>query len=128
MSNKNNKNDSQSMNNIRLVWSDDPKDQSILNPTKEKPLSSDETLKKYKFVAIFRLEKNHRGGKTVTVIDNLPKQEIFLKELCSELKSKCGSGGTYSTAGKEGVIEIQGDKRVQIKAIFDKKGFSYKGM
>jgi translation initiation factor 1 len=79
-------------------------------------------------VAVFRLEKNGRGGKTVTVIDMLPKQEIFLRELCKELKSKCGSGGTYSTAGKEGVIEIQGDKREAIKAIFDKKSFKYKGM
>jgi translation initiation factor 1 (eIF-1/SUI1) len=31
-------------------------------------------------------------------------------------------------AGKEGLIEIQGDKRVQIKAIFDQKAYKYKGM
>ena len=79
-------------------------------------------------MAIFRLEKNGRGGKTVTVIDNLPKLEVFLKDLTKELKNKCGSGGTYSLEGKEGLIEIQGDKRVQIKQIFDKKGFKYKGM
>jgi translation initiation factor 1 len=87
-----------------------------------------DTPKEYKFVAIFRIEKNGRGGKTVTVIDNLPKQEIFLRDLCKELKNRCGSGGTYSTAGKEGLIEIQGDKRVQIKSIFDGKGYKYKGM
>jgi translation initiation factor 1 len=116
------------MSNSKLVWSDDPKDQKLLNPEPENPLSTEETLKKYKFVAVFRLEKNGRGGKTVTVIDNLPKQEIFLRDLCKELKSKCGVGGTYSTAGKEGVIEIQGDKRVQIKEIFTKKGFQFKGM
>ena len=81
-----------------------------------------------KFVAIFRLEKNGRGGKTVTVIDNLPKTEIFLKELCRELKTRCGVGGTYSLEGREGLIEIQGDKRVSIKAIFDSKGYKYKGM
>ena len=80
------------------------------------------------FVAIFRIEKNGRGGKTVTVIDNLPKQEVFLRDLTKELKTKCGTGGTYSTEGREGLIEIQGDKRVQIKAIFDKLGYKYKGM
>jgi len=80
------------------------------------------------FVAIFRLEKNARGGKVVTVIDALPKIEIFLKELCKELKTKCSVGGTYLMSGKEGLIEIQGDKREQIKKIFDQKGIKYKGM
>lgn len=80
------------------------------------------------WVAVFRIEKSGRGGKTVTVIDQLPKEEIFLRELCKELKNKCGSGGTYSMAGKEGLIEIQGDKREAIKAIFEKKQYRYKGM
>ena len=114
-----------------LVWSDDPKDKctkcgQLKNQCKCKP--EEIPLKEYKFVAIFRIEKNGRGGKTVTVIDNLPKQELFLKDLTKELKSKCGVGGTYSLAGKEGLIEIQGDKRDQIKVLFDKKGFKYKGM
>jgi translation initiation factor 1 len=79
-------------------------------------------------VAIFRLEKNARGGKVVTVIDALPKIEIYLKDLCKELKIKCGVGGTYLMSGKEGLIEIQGDKREQIKKIFDQKGIKYKGV
>lgn len=79
-------------------------------------------------MAIFRLEKAARGGKTVTVIDGLPKIEIFLKDLSKELKAKCGVGGTYSTSGKEGLIEIQGDKRDQIKKIFETKGIKFKGM
>ena len=77
---------------------------------------------------VFRLEKGGRGGKTVTVIDRLPRQEKFLKELCKELKSKCGSGGTYSLEGEDGLIEIQGDKREAIKAIFAQKGIKFKGM
>ncbi len=114
-----------------LVWSDDPKDKCpscgvLKSQCKCKP--KEEPGKTYNFVAIFRLEKNGRGGKTVTVVDNLPKQEVFLKDLTKELKAKCGSGGTYSTEGKEGLIEIQGDKRQQIKVIFDKKGYKYKGM
>jgi translation initiation factor 1 len=119
---------------MNLVWSDDPKDKCAkcgkLKNACECPreLSESERKKAFNFVAIFRLEKSGRGGKTVTVIDNLPKQEIFLRDLCKELKNKCGSGGTYLMDGKEGVIEIQGDKRVQIKAIFDRKGFKYKGM
>lgn len=108
--------------NYKSVWSDDPKDQAKLAQNEK------EKAKSPNWVAVFRLETNQRGGKTVTVIDMLPKQEVFLRELCKELKTKCGSGGTYSTDGREGLIEIQGDKRQAIKAIFDKKGYKYKGM
>lgn len=118
------------MKNTRLVWSDDPKDQEKLKEEsgKKKPeQASHDFVQSKNWVAVFRLEKQGRGGKTVTVIDQLPKQEHFLKQLCKELKAKCGSGGTYSMEGKEGLIEIQGDKRAQIKAIFDKSGIKYKG-
>lgn len=115
----------------KLVWSDDPKDAAKLaaDAGKTKTVeASTEFVKSRNWTAIFRLEKNGRGGKTVTVIDGLPKQSLFLADLCKELKSKCGSGGTFSLDGRDGVIEIQGDKRDAIKAIFDKKGFKYKGM
>jgi translation initiation factor 1 len=110
----------------KLVWSDDPKDKARLEQGgKPAPV---EYVKSTNWVAVFRIEKGGRGGKTVTVIDQLPKHETFLAALCKELKNKCGSGGTYSMEGKEGLIEIQGDKRAAIKAIFDKKGYKYKGM
>lgn len=117
--------------NTTLVWSDDQKDKCkqcghLLALCKCK--KAEVPQKEYRFVAVFRLEKKGRGGKEVTVIDQLPKNEIFLKDLTKELKSKCGSGGTYLMDGQEGVIEIQGDKRLQIKTIFEKKGFKYKGI
>ncbi len=77
--------------------------------------------------AVLRIEKSGRGGKTVTVIDRLPKSENFLKELCTELKKKCGSGGTYVTTGADGLIEIQGDKREMIRGVLSKKGMTVKG-
>lgn len=118
------------MSSSRLVWSDDPKDKKC--PKCQQFLADCKCPKQEfagsKFVVIFRMEKNGRGGKTVTVLDALPKNEIFLKELCKEIKTKCGVGGTHLMDGQHGVIEIQGDKRVQIKAMFDKKGIKYKGM
>ena len=83
--------------------------------------------KQWNFVAVLRIEKQGRGGKTVTVIDGLPKTEPFLKETTRTLKNKCGSGGTYSMAGREGVIEIQGDKRELIRAYFAAEGVKTKG-
>lgn len=114
-----------------IVWSDDPKDKCpkcglVFMDCKCKVI--EKPLKEYKFVVVFRLEKSGRGGKTVTVLDQLPKNEIFLKELTKELKAKCGTGGTYLMDGKDGIVEIQGDKRVQIKAILEKKNIKYKGM
>lgn len=83
--------------------------------------------KSYKFVAVLRMEKSGRGGKTVTVIDQLPKNELFLKNLTTLLKKKCGSGGTYLMGGKEGVIEIQGDKRELVRQVLAKEGIKTKG-
>ena len=111
----------------KLVWSDDPKDKAKLEPKKE-VLPSAADVEKTKWTCVFRLEKNGRGGKTVTVIDQLPRSEDYVSALCKELKSKCGSGGTYDIKKDCGVIEIQGDKRDAIKALFDKKGIRFKGM
>jgi len=83
--------------------------------------------KKWNFIAVMRIEKAGRSGKTVTVIDGLPKTEPFLKETTKKLKNRCGSGGTYSLAGREGRIEIQGDKRDLIRAYFEAEGVRVKG-
>jgi translation initiation factor 1 len=114
----------------KLVWSDDPKDKLKieLDGKTVLPSASSEEISSHKWTCVFRLEKSGRGGKTVTVIDQLPRQEDFARELCKELKSKCGSGGTYNLLSDRAVIEIQGDKRDAIKALFDKKGIRYKGM
>lgn len=120
------------MKNTRLVYSTDPKDNQVCPECKElKPeceCKPQEAVTSRKFVVIFRLEKNGRGGKTVTVLDGLPKNEIFLKDLTKEIKGKCGVGGTYLMTGKEGLIEIQGDKRDQIKKLLDTKQIKYKGV
>ncbi len=54
-----------------------------------------------------RRETKGRKGSGVTVIIGLPLGPAELKELGSQLKKKCGTGGTV----KDGVIEIQGEHR-----------------
>ncbi|HTL12296.1 MAG TPA: hypothetical protein VL588_07400 [Bdellovibrionota bacterium] len=119
-------------NKTRLVYSTDPalnqrcpRCKEVLSECTCEP--DQEVGKDYKFVAVLRIEKQGRGGKTVTVIDKLPKNELFLKELTTTLKKKCGSGGTYLTDGRDGVIEIQGDKRDLIRAALEKQGIKNKG-
>lgn len=76
-----------------------------------------------RIVAKLRMEKSGRGGKTVTVIGDLPKNQAFLKELASELKRQCGAGGSVH----DDSIEIQGDVRERVRPILQKKGWTVKG-
>jgi translation initiation factor 1 len=74
-------------------------------------------------VAKLRMEKKGRGGKTVTVVDGLPRNAAFLKELCQELKRACGTGGAVS----DDTIELQGDLRDRVREYLIKKRFLVKG-
>ena len=76
-----------------------------------------------RIVAKLRMEKKGRGGKTVTVVDGLPRNAAFLKDLCQELKRACGTGGTAA----EGAVELQGDLRERVREVLVKKGFVVKG-
>jgi translation initiation factor 1 len=76
-----------------------------------------------KIVAKLRVEKSGRGGKTVTVVYDLPNNQMFLKQLASELKRACGAGGAVA----ENTVEIQGDLRDRIRAALQKKGWTVKG-
>ena len=114
-----------------LVYSTDPKDQALLNGTAEKEkinFAQKAIIESNKFIVVFRLEKQGRGGKTVTVLDKLPMHETFVKELTKELKVKCGVGGSYKFENGSAMIEVQGDKRDAIKKILDSKQIKYKGM
>jgi len=62
----------------------------------------------------------HRGGKAVTVVTNFPPIEAGeKKELLKKMQKACGVGGAL----KGGNIEIQGDKRDDVKRILIEAGF-----
>ncbi len=73
--------------------------------------------------AKLRLEKAGRGGKTVTVVFGLPRNTLYLKELCQELKRECGTGG----AVVDDTVQLQGDLRDRIRAALLAKGIAVKG-
>ena len=76
-----------------------------------------------RIVAKLRMEKKGRGGKTMTVVYDLPDNQAFLKELAGELKRACGTGGAVA----ENTVEIQGDLRDRIRDELTKKGWTVKG-
>lgn len=62
----------------------------------------------------------HRGGKGVTVAKNFTGIGLVEKqELAKKMQKACGVGGTV----KDGCIEIQGDKREEMKRILTEAGF-----
>jgi translation initiation factor 1 len=76
-----------------------------------------------KVVAKLRMEKKGRGGKTVTVVFDLPRNDAFLAELSRDLKRACGTGGAVS----ENTVELQGDVRDRVRELLAKKGYIVKG-
>jgi translation initiation factor 1 len=76
-----------------------------------------------RIVARLRVEKKGRGGKTVTIVEGLPRNARFLDGLAQDLKKACGTGGTVT----ERAIELQGDRRERVREILSKKGIAVKG-
>jgi len=74
-------------------------------------------------VARLRIESKGRGGKTVTVVDGLPRNANFVAELARDLKKACATGG----AVRDGAIELQGDRREQLRKILATRGVRVKG-
>ena len=101
-----------------IVWTDDPE---LKTKPKTKKLSidvnpSDHTL-------AIRPEKKGRGGKTVSVVYELPVgADDYFKKLVKKLKRECGSGGTF----KGDSIEFQGDHILKIKTYLENLGFKVK--
>ncbi|KEY60772.1 stress response translation initiation inhibitor YciH [Serratia sp. DD3] len=73
---------------------------------------------------IVRIQRQTSGrkGKGVCLITGITLDDTELDKLAAELKKKCGCGG----AVKEGVIEIQGDKRELLKQLLEAKGMKVK--
>ncbi len=88
-----------------------------------KNLKCDESVPAGRIVAKLRMEKAGRGGKTVTVVYDLPQNASFLKALAQDLKRACGTGG--AVAGN--TIELQGDHRERLRDLLTRKGFIVKG-
>ncbi|MEG7488685.1 stress response translation initiation inhibitor YciH [Enterobacter hormaechei] len=73
---------------------------------------------------IVRIQRQNSGrkGKGVCLVTGIDLDDAELVKLDAELKKKCGCGG----AVKDGIIEIQGDKRDLIKTLLEAKGMKVK--
>lgn len=83
----------------------------------EEPMA--ETLMPEKQKLRVRIEKNHRGGKTVTVVTGFVGTDADLQELGRRLKTACGVGGS----AKDGEIIVQGEQREKVVTTLLKLGY-----
>ena len=100
---------------LNIVYSTNP---DFAYTTDEK--EENDTLSKQQQKLRVSIEKNHRGGKTVTIVKNFIGTENDMKELGKLLKTKCGTGGSV----KEGEILVQGEFKEKVIDILKKEGYT----
>jgi translation initiation factor 1 len=93
-----------------------PAEQCVCKKADGKPLRPDAGT-----VRVSR-QTQGRAGKAVTVISGLPLHGEALEALATELKRRCGSGGTV----RDGLIEIQGEHRDRLVAELIRRGYAAK--
>jgi len=110
--------------NSRLVYSTGP---GKICPACRRPVAQctcRKTQKPVKGDGNVRVGRETKGrkGKGVTVVTGVPLNQEGLQSLAKQLKQKCGSGGTV----KNGVIEVQGDRRDLLVEELQKMGYRVK--
>jgi translation initiation factor 1 len=80
--------------------------------------ASSPTPKKRPARAVVRMERKHRGGKEVTVIDHLGLSATELESWCRALKQALGCGGSVDGA----TIVLQGDLRTRLPDVLTRRG------
>jgi len=116
------------MDNSRLVYSTESgkicplcqKSVSECSCKKKKPRSQTNI----KIDGIIRIKREVKGrkGKTVTTVSGFQIKADELKNLATQLKRRCGTGGSV----KDGVIIIQGDHRDTLITELKNRGFKAK--
>lgn len=97
-----------------LVYSTDPnfKIEEDDNMEEQTVLPAEQKIK-------IRLDKKHRGGKVVTLIENFIGTNADKEDIGKKLKTVCGTGGSV----KDGEILVQGDNRDKVLQWLLKNGF-----
>lgn len=68
------------------------------------------------------IDRKQRKGKSAVIITGFIGTEDDLKDLCKNIKMKCGVGGS----AKDGEIIIQGDNRKKVAEVLEKEGYNVK--
>ena len=112
---RNHHNMSKKINSLSgLVYSTDPnfKIEEEIGEEQQTLLPAEQKIK-------IRLDKKHRGGKMVTLIENFIGTNADKEDIGKKLKTACGTGGSV----KYGEILVQGDNRDKVLQWLLNNGF-----
>jgi len=116
------------MDNSQLVYSTETGkicplcQKPVLECTCKKKKSRSQTNIKYDGIIRIQRETKGRKGKTVTTVSGFQLADDELKNLATQLKRRCGTGGSV----KDGTIIIQGDHRDTLITELKNRGFKAK--
>ena len=88
----------------------------------KKKKTTSQTTGKYDGIIRVQREVKGRKGKTVTIVSGFQINIVDLKDLATQLKRRCGTGGSV----KDDVIIIQGDHRNTLITELKNRGFKAK--
>lgn len=91
------------MRDTKLIWTSDPEESLRLRQSTAAKRMTDASPSTQTIRVV--IDRKRRAGKSVTVASGFHLTAAALAALASQLKKKCGSGGT----AKESEIEIQGE-------------------
>jgi translation initiation factor 1 len=97
-----------------LVYSTDPNFK-----IEEESAAAEETLLPAQQKLKVRLDKKHRAGKMVTLVEGFVGNDSDREEMGKKLKTFCGTGGSV----KDGEIIVQGDNRDKVLQWLLKNGY-----
>ncbi len=101
---------------LKLIFSTHPE---ALNENDE-PEETEKSTPFEKQQIRINLDKKHRAGKEVTLIQGFDMNESELENMARQLKSKCGIGGGVT---EDRMILLQGDQRKKLPDVLGKMGF-----
>lgn len=105
------------LSDLKLVFSTDPS----ASPSFEEDMEqNDDKTPLAKQQLRITLDKKHRAGKEVTLLEGFDMNDDELNAMAKQLKSKCGIGGSVT---EEGFILLQGDQRKKLPDILTKMGY-----
>ena len=104
----------QTIEGNRIVYSTNPN-----MDLEESNVEEEETLAPAEQKIKIRFDKKHRGGKTVTLIENFIGKTNDKEDLGKKLKTSCCTGGSV----KAGEILVQGDNREKVLQWLLKNGY-----